>query len=54
MNGNITTTWSVGCLSELHPMYMPLNKWNHGFAIVDIDKEDFQVTNKRIHNGKVL
>ena len=54
MNGNITTTWSVGCLSELHPMYMPLNKWNHGFAIVDIDEEDFQVTNKRIHNGKVL
>lgn len=54
MNGNITTTWSVGCLSELHPMYMPLNKWNHGFAIVDIDEQDFQVRNKRIHNGKIL
>jgi predicted phosphodiesterase len=54
MNGNITTTWSVGCLSELHPMYMPLNRWNHGFALVDIDGEEFQVRNKRIHNGKVL
>ena len=54
MNGNITTTWSVGCLSELHPMYMPLNKWNHGFAIVDIDENEFEVRNKRIHNGKVL
>jgi predicted phosphodiesterase len=54
MNGNITTTWSVGCLSELHPMYMPLNKWNHGFAIIDIDGKDFEVRNKRIHNGKIL
>jgi predicted phosphodiesterase len=54
MNGNITTTWSVGCLSELHPMYMPLNKWNHGFAYVEIDGEDFQVQNKRIHKGKIL
>ena len=54
MNGNITTTWSVGCLSELHPMYMPLNRWNWGCAIVDIDGKEFEVRNKRIHNGKVL
>jgi predicted phosphodiesterase len=54
MNGKITTTWSVGCLSELHPMYMPLNKWNHGFAFIEIDGEDFQVQNKRIYKGKVL
>ncbi len=55
MNGRITTTWSVGCLSELHPMYMPLNKWNHGFAFVEVqDDGDFQVHNKRIHKGEVL
>lgn len=54
MNGKITTTWSLGCLSELHPLYMPLNKWNHGFAFVEIDGEDFQVQNKRIYKGKVL
>lgn len=54
MDGHITTTWSVGCLSELHPMYMPLNKWNHGFALIDIDEEDFMVRNKRIYKGKVL
>lgn len=55
MNGRITTTWSVGCLSELHPMYMPLNKWNHGFAFVEVqDDGDFQVQNKRIHKGEVL
>ena len=54
MNGNIVTTWSVGCLSELHPMYMPLNKWNHGFALIDIDGKNFEVRNKRIHKGKVI
>jgi len=37
MNGKVTTTWSIGCLSELHPAYMPLNKWNHGCADVDLD-----------------
>ena len=54
MNGDITTTWSVGCLSELHPAYLPINKWNHGFALVDIDGQDFEVRNKRIFKGKIL
>lgn len=55
MNGRITTTWSVGCLSELHPDYMPLNKWNHGFAFIEVESNgDFQVHNKRIHKGEVL
>lgn len=54
MNGKVVTTWSLGCLSELHPAYMPLNKWNHGFAIVHVDGEDFEVHNKRIFNSKVL
>jgi len=54
MNNDITTTWSLGCLCELHPAYLPINKWNHGFAIVDIDGQDFEVRNKRIHKGKIL
>lgn len=55
MNGKITTTWSTGCLSELHPEYLPLNKWNHGFAFVEVEKDgDFDVQNKRIYNGEVL
>jgi len=54
MNGEITTTWSLGCLSELHPAYLPINKWNHGFALVDIDGQDFEVRNKRIFKGKIL
>jgi predicted phosphodiesterase len=55
MDGKITTTWSVGCLCELNPQYRPLaNKYNHGFAIVDIDGQEYQVRNKRIHKGKIL
>lgn len=54
MNGKITTTWSVGCLCELHPAYAPINKWNHGFAVVDGGDNQFEVRNKRIYNGKVL
>jgi predicted phosphodiesterase len=54
MNGEITTTWSLGCLCELHPAYLPINKWNWGMALIDIDGQNFEVRNKRIHNGKVL
>jgi predicted phosphodiesterase len=48
------TTWSVGCLCDLHPRYMPINKWNAGFAVVERGQGWFEVENKRILNGKVL
>ena len=56
LTGKMVTTWSLGCLSELHPQYMPLNKWNHGFAEVDLDEngEDFEFRNKRIFKGKIV
>jgi len=56
MNGEIVTTWSVGCLCELNPAYMPLNKWSHGFAMVYMDEngKDFEVRNYRIYKGKIL
>lgn len=56
LTGKMVTTWSLGCLSELHPAYMPLNKWNHGFAEIDLDPngEDFEFNNKRIFKGKIL
>lgn len=56
MNGKITTTWSTGCLCELHPNYAPINKWNWGFCMVDLDqnKREFDVRNKRIYKGKVF
>lgn len=56
MDGKMVTTWSIGCMSELHPAYMPLNKWNNGFAMVDLDSngKDYQFRNKRIENGRIL
>ena len=56
INGKVMTTWSTGCLCELSPEYAPINNWNHGFAIIDLDsnKEDFEVRNFRIYKGKVL
>lgn len=55
LNGNVVTTWSTGCLSHLHPEYMPINKWNLGFAMVYVDSDDggFDVENLRIINGKI-
>lgn len=47
-------TWSIGCLCDLHPQYMPMNKWVHGFAIVEVDSAGkFNVQNKVIRNGRV-
>lgn len=55
IHGEMITTWSLGCLCELHPMYARFNKWNHGAAEVEIARNgDFQVHNFRISNGKVL
>jgi predicted phosphodiesterase len=51
--GKAIGCWSVGCLCELHPDYMPLNKWNHGFAIIEREGMKFSVSNKRIIKGEV-
>lgn len=54
--GKIMTTWSVGALCGLTPQWLPINRWNNGFAICDLDsnKEDFKFKNYRIYKGKVL
>lgn len=55
MHGEMTTTWSTGCLCELNPRYAPINNHNHGFAFVELDDEgNYHVHNKRILNGKIL
>ncbi len=54
MTNKVTTCWSVGCLCDLRPEYLPMNKWNHGFAIVIVTDNGFQVLNKTIIEGKVF
>jgi predicted phosphodiesterase len=54
MNDDWISCWSIGCLSDLHPRWMPLNKWNHGFAFIELDKVGaFSIENLRIIDGTV-
>ena len=56
LSGELTSTWSTGCLCELRPAYDPfVNKHAHGFAHVRFNKNgDFTVRNYRINKGKIL
>ena len=54
MSSTVCGTWSVGALCDLHPEYLPMNKWNHGFAIIEKStKGNFRVYNKKIIKGEV-
>ena len=45
-----TFVWSTGCLCDLTPEYARVNRWNHGFAWVDIATDgSFSVRNMRIN-----
>lgn len=52
-DGDVVVTYSTGCLCELEPRYMEVNNHNHGFAMVEMDGENFKVRNLKIVNGKV-
>ena len=54
LNGNIIGAFSTGCLCELNPHYMPINKWNHGFAVVENTGGDYMVRNIKIIKGRIL
>lgn len=51
MSGRLDTSWSIGSLCQLHPEYARINKWNQGFAGLEINGDDFQIENKRIVKG---
>ncbi len=54
LEGKVVTAWSTGCLCEMHPQYMPINKWNYGFAYIQVFKDGgFEVDNLKIINGKI-
>jgi len=50
--GEMTRTYGIGCLSELHPAYSVLQKnpWNYGFAWMELDSNgiDFNFHNEII------
>ena len=47
------TCYSLGCLCNLEPSYAPVNKWNHGFAIIELRGRDYAVTNYVVDRGEV-
>jgi hypothetical protein len=46
--------WSAGCLCDLHPQYMPLNKWNLGFGIINLFGDQWSYENFKIISGTVV
>lgn len=55
LDGTVHVVNSTGCLCELHPHYMPLNKHNHGFAYCEHDLKtgDYTLENLKIIKGKI-
>lgn len=54
LDGSIVSCWTIGTLSELHPKWLPYNKWNLGFADVELeDNGMFMFNNKIIIDGKI-
>lgn len=46
-----TFVWSTGCLCDMTPEYARINRWNWGFAIVDVSQDgSFDVQNLRINS----
>lgn len=55
MNDVIISCWSTGCLCDLQPDYSRFNKWNHGFATVELDKGGmFEVHNYKLIHGRAF
>ena len=49
-----TVTWSQGCLCDLTPEYARINRWNHGFAFIDVAKDgSFNLHNYAIDGSEV-
>ena len=54
MYGKLISTWSQGCLCQLHPKFARINQWTHGFACIEIDRSGgFNVMLKRVYKGRV-
>jgi predicted phosphodiesterase len=51
MYQDIFSVHSTGCLCDLTPHYMPINKHNHGFAYVE---HEIKTGNYTLHNLKII
>lgn len=55
MGGEVIVTTSMGCLCGMFPMFARVNKWNQGFAYVELDIKtgEYKLENLKIINGKI-
>jgi predicted phosphodiesterase len=55
MLGDVINVHSMGCLCGMNPLFMPINKWNNGFAFceLDINTGEYELHNLKIIKGKV-
>jgi len=54
LRGHTVSTWSIGCLCDMRPKWLPINDWNLGAAFVDVGKGGtYDVENLRIIDGRI-
>jgi predicted phosphodiesterase len=55
MSGDVISVSSTGCLCDLNPLYMPINKHGHGFARCEVDLKTghYHLENLKIIKGKI-
>lgn len=55
ISNRISSCWSTGCLCDMSPSYCIVNRWGHGFAVVETQADgEFEVHNRKIINGRVF
>ncbi len=55
MSGDVISVNSVGCLCDLNPLYMPINRFNLGFAFCETNLKtgEYELQNLKIIKGKI-
>lgn len=48
LDGRYYFNWSIGCLCQLKPPYLPINTWTQGFARIEVYKNEFELSNRLI------
>jgi predicted phosphodiesterase len=55
IDSDVIGCWSTGCLCGLHPQWLPLNKWGHGFAEITGLKDGlWRVKNHKMVDGVLI
>jgi hypothetical protein len=53
MFGRVISGWSMGCLCDMHPQYLPINQWSQSFCEIHLAGDDWSLKPFKIVKGKV-